>query len=162
MKNTFEQRQEELLAARLAGLLPRIDICGHPFIIDWRLRELRPENDFSTRIDLRNVPMSEDGEHYLFFYHVPTKSVVHIDENITSKPKDTVLVELPYELVLDPVAVARQYGLKDTSMLDDYPILENLKAKIIPVEETRLPELIKANREKQSRKTDGKRKGKSL
>jgi hypothetical protein len=140
---------DALLQRRLAGELPRIDIAGHPFIIDWRLKELRPVDDLSSRLDLKRMAMDADGLNYLCFYHIPTRSELHIDEAITEMPKDTVMLTIPYELKLDPVGVAREYGLDDTYLLHSYPILPDLKAKVTPLEETALPDMILRNKKKQ-------------
>ena len=145
MKTTFFKEE---LVQRLAGILPRIDIAGQNFIVDWRLKELRAENDFSKRIDLRHMAMDDKGENYLCFYHLPSKSVFVADDHLTELPKDTVMLEIPFELWLDPVGVARQYGQEDTFLLDNYPIRPELKAKVVPLEDTGLPELIKRNRGK--------------
>lgn len=165
MMKKLKHNDEALVAARLNGILPRIDIAGYPFIVDWRLKELRPVDDFSTRLDLRHMPMSDDGEKYLCFYHVPTRCEWKANDSITAVPKDVVLLEIPYELKLDPVSVARQYGLKDTELLENHPIQKELKAKVIPLEETGLPDLIKQNREKLKypvRSKTQKQKGKGL
>ena len=158
MKKTYTD--ESLLEKRLAGELPRIDIAGHPFIIDWRLKELRPVDDFSTRIDLRNMPMDAEGVNYLCFYHIPTKSALHLSDKITELPKDTVMLAIPYELKLDPVGVAREYGAEDTFMLGSYPIQRNLKAKVVPLEETGLPDIVRRNKEQQQKQGNKNRKQK--
>ncbi len=149
MKKTYTE--ESLLDRRLAGELPRIDIAGYPFIIDWRLKELRPVDDFSSRIDLRNMAMDAEGINYLCFYHIPSKTVLHLSDTITELPKDTVMLEIPYELKLDPVGVAREYGAEDTFMLNSYPIQKDLMAKVVPLEETGLPDIVRRNNEQQKK-----------
>lgn len=146
MKKEFSK--EEMLARRLAGILPVIDIAGHPFTVDWRLKELRPVDDFSTRLDLNRMAMNEDGTAYLCIYHLPSKSELYIQDNITELPKDAVLLEIPYEFELDPVGVARQYGLRDTELLDDHPIIQDLKAIVKPLSEIRIHEIVQRNKAK--------------
>jgi hypothetical protein len=154
---------KELLGQRLAGVLPVIDIAGQAYIIDWRLKELRAEDDPDATIRLERMAMDANGENYLCFYHLPTRAVVNISPDITLLPTDMVMLEIPNELRLDPIGTARQYGLEDTFMLDRYPIKGELKARVIPVEETGLPGLIKANLSKQKSKQMKKRqKGKGL
>lgn len=146
------KNNDQLLKRRLNGLLPRIDIAGEPFIVDWRMKELRAEDDFNVRTNLKDLPMTADGEHYTCFYHIPSRSVVPLPEHLTRMTSDTVLLEIPYELKLDPVSVAREYGLPETALLDKYPIQEGLKARVIPLEETPLAEMVRKNRDKQEAK----------
>ena len=136
---------EQLLERRLSGTLPVIDIMGYPFIIDWRLKELRPVNDFNTRLDLKTMAMNNDGNKYLCYYHIPTRSEVVPDKSIKELPTDVLLLEIPFELVLDPVGVAREYGLGDTDLLNRYPIQREIKATVIPLEQSYLAEIVKRN-----------------
>ena len=140
---------EELLAQRLAGILPRIDIAGQQFIIDWRLKELRDARDASVRIDLHGLPIDETGEQYLFFYNTRLKKADPPDPKMTHLPKDVVLLKIPYEMKLDPVGVAREYGLPDMELLERFPIQRELKVTVIPLDETELVQLVKRNRDKQ-------------
>lgn len=140
---------EELLAQRLAGILPRIDIAGEPFIIDWRLKELRDARDPSVRIDLHSLPMDETGEQYLFFYNTRLKKADPPDPKTTRLPDDVVLLKIPYEMKLDPVGVAREYGLPDKELLERFPIQRELKVAVIPLDQTELVQLVKRNRDKQ-------------
>lgn len=170
MEKEYNQPQnltdEQRLDRRLSGVLPVIDIMGYPFIIDWRLRELRLQSDTSIRLDLKSMPMSSDGDKYLCYYHPPTYSEFVADKNIRQLPKDVVLLEIPYELILDPVAVARQYGLADTELLDRFPIRQEIKATAVPLEQSYLAELVKNNQARSKKSTIRKphktRKGKGL
>ncbi|AOM80065.1 hypothetical protein [Pedobacter steynii] len=139
---------EELLQSRLDGQLPIIDIAGKDFNVVWQDRMLKPTNGSGSGLDLDNMPLDEDGLNYLCFYNQATESQVLIPENITRLPEDTVLLKIPNELYLDPVGVARDYGQPDAFLLNLYPIRGNLKAEVIPIELSGLPELIKANKEK--------------
>jgi hypothetical protein len=47
---------------------------------------------------------------------------------------------------LDPIAVAREYGIGETDLLNDHPFQMNLKAKVTPLSETGLPEYIQNNK----------------
>ncbi len=153
----------ELLESRLAGILPKIDIAGQAYFIDLRLKELRSEAAPHSTIRFANMAMDASGNNYLCFYHLPTRNVVNIPGDITAMPKDIVMLEIPNELMLDPVGTARQYGLADTFMLERYPIRAELRARVVPVEETGLPGLIRANRSKQTaQKIRKPKKGKGL
>lgn len=145
-KNDFDVIvDQKLLSVRLSGMLPKINIAGHNFIVDLRLSELRPENDFSTKIDLRNLDVSNDGEKFICFYEPSSKKVVEIDSTITELPKGVVMLEIPDEMKLDPVAVARQFGVDEKSFLRKYPLQMQLDAKVVPLSETGLPAFVKKN-----------------
>jgi hypothetical protein len=139
---------EELLQSRLGNNLPLIDIAGKDFMVVWEDRMLKPTSGTGNGLDLDNMPLDENGFNYLCFYNLVTQSQVLIPENITRLPEDTILLKIPNELYLDPVGVARDYGQADTFLLNLYPIRENLKAEVIPIELSGLPELIKSNKEK--------------
>lgn len=167
-KNDFDIIvDQKLLTERLNGILPLIKIAGHDFIIDLRLNELRPMDDFSTRINLKDLDVSNDGEKFLCFYHLPSKQVVDVSPTLTELPKDVVMLEIPNELVLDPVGIAKMNGLPDSAFLKQYPIQKNLEAKVVALSETGLPRLIEKNkrqitRQRQGRKSLKNKKGKRL
>lgn len=138
---------QELLAQRRNGLLPKIDIAGAEYIIDLRLAELRPAGDFSPAISLRDLDLSADGEYYLAYFHPAIRQVVPIDPKLTELPDGVIQLQISNELRLDPVAMARKYGMEENDVLRRYPIQKNLKAVIVPLHETGLPALIQRNRE---------------
>lgn len=143
--------EEELLERRIAGILPRIDINGDAFIIDLRLMELRAERDPFIRIDLAHLPMDDAGDNYLCFYN--TKEHIEDPPNpeMTELPKDVVLLTIPNESRLDPVGLARQYGLPDDGLLEKFPIQPDLKAIVTALDQTELTWLVDRNLEKQRR-----------
>lgn len=159
---------DEKLRERLSGKLPLIDIGGTDFIIDWRLKELREKDNPHNRIELKHLEMDDAGENYLCLYDWGAKQVYAFDRNIKVLPENVTALQIPYELRLDPVAVAREYGLKDVAMLSQYPIQEQLTAKVIPLSETALPKLVLANQKKATGNTSTKKqdhkskKGRSL
>lgn len=137
---------EDLLQSRLDGHLPVIDIADKNFEVVWKERLLQPES--GPYLDLDNMALDENGLNYLCFYNLVTQSQVLIPGNITRLPADIVLLKIPNELYLDPIGVARDYGQSDTFLLNLYPIRPNLKAEVIPIEQSGLVELIKINKEK--------------
>lgn len=137
---------------RLMGVLPKIDIAGHNYIIDGRLQELRLQGDQSSIINLKRLPVSGDGKKYLAFFHLPSRQVVNVNNTITELPREVVMLEIPNAIYLDPVGVARHYGLEDTALLRNHPIRDNLKATVKPLNETELPELVQKNLQKHSQK----------
>ncbi|WP_423147799.1 hypothetical protein [Rubrolithibacter danxiaensis] len=141
---------KKLLQERLNGKLPMINIAGHDFIVDFRLKELRPKDDFSTSIRLHDLHYVIEQEKYLAYYHPASHQVIDIDPaRIKEVPRGVVLIEIPFERKLDPVAAAREYGMDYKDMLVKYPILKNLQANVIPIEQTNLPKLVKTNRERE-------------
>jgi hypothetical protein len=145
---------DENLAMRLSGKLPHIDLAGTDFTIDWRLKELRETELPWKHISLRDMEMSDSGEEYLCFYNVKTHELFEPDENLLELPENVVVLEIPYEIKLDPVAVAREYGIGEIDLLTDHPFQMKLAAKVTPLLETGLPDFIKQNLENRSNQQD--------
>lgn len=140
---------EQAVQRRVKGILPIITIVDDEYIVDWRLKELRMKDRPENIISLKNMDMDDKGSSYLCFYDKKAKAVIRIGDDITELPKDAVMLKIPYELKLDPVGVAREYGLGDTELLNRFPIQENLQAEQVPLKDTMLPKIIEANRKKQ-------------
>lgn len=96
--------------------------------------------------------MDGSGEAYLCFYHTLSHEIFIPAEDITELPENVVVLEIPYELKLDPVAVARCYGMGETDFLREHPIQLSLVAKVIPLSESGLPEFIENNLKKRAYK----------
>jgi uncharacterized protein YbaR (Trm112 family) len=137
--------QIQLLARRLMGALPHIEIAGIDFTVDWRLRELRETSAPWNKIDLNVLRESESGEEYLGLYDTKGKRLYDLDDNITILPENVIGLEIPHEIKLDPVAVAREYGIDIVQFVQLNPIVKDLKAFIRPVTETGLPEMVAEN-----------------
>lgn len=133
------------LARRLMGVLPHIDIAGVDFTIDWRLRELRETAVPWNKINLDELRESESGEEYLGLYDTRERRLHEFDPDMISLPENVVGIEIPNEIKLDPVAVAREYGIDVNEFLERHPMQNNLKALVRPISETGLPELVVAN-----------------
>ena len=133
------------LARRLMGVLPHIDIAGVDFTIDWRLRELRETAVPWNKINLDELRESESGEEYLGLYDTTERRLHEFDPDMISLPENVVGIEIPNEIKLDPVAVAREHGIDVNEFLERHPMQNNLKALIRPISETGLPELVVAN-----------------
>jgi hypothetical protein len=144
-KKQPELSQLELVAWRLAGKLPHIDINGTDFTIDLRLRELRDRESPWNSIDLTDLEPQLDGDGPSFFYDTKKHSLYELDGNLTELPENVVLVELPNEYILDPVAAARSVGYSDDRFLGEYPIQQYLIAVVTRLEETFLPKMIQEN-----------------
>lgn len=141
-------------ALRLSGMLPHIDLAGTDFTIDWRMKELRETELPWKNISLRNMEMSDSGEEYLCFYNIETHEVFEPDEMLFELPDKVVVLEIPYEIKLDPVAVAREYGIGETDLLADHPFQMKLTAKVTPLSETGLSKFIEENKRRNDQKND--------
>lgn len=137
--------------------MPVVDLAGDDFTVAWKDKELLIKHDTGSTTNLYDLPLDVDAQSYLCFYHLPSKSAMVIPENITKIPEDIVLLKIPHEFFLDPVGAARQYGLEDTFLLQQYPLQEKIKAEVIPIEASGLPDLVKANNEKARQHNAGKR-----
>jgi hypothetical protein len=137
--------QAELVAWRLAGRLPHIDICGTDFTVDLRLGELRETESSWNRLDISELETALDSDNHEFFYDTRKHGIYDLDDHLTELPENVVLVELPNDYILDPVAAARSVGYDDDRFLEEYPIQENLKAGIKTLSETFLPDFVAEN-----------------
>lgn len=143
-------------ALRLSGMLPHIDLAGTDFTIDWRLKQLRETEEPWKNISLKEMEMSDSGEEYLCFFHTETHELFEPDENLFDLPDKVVVLEIPYEIKLDPVAVAREYGIGETDLLTDHPFQMKLVAKVTPLSETGLSKFIEENNKKRNDQQDNR------
>lgn len=141
--------QEELLEVRMKGKLPVIDIAGHPFYVDMRMRTLRPHDDFSTL----GIPFSAFDDYSIsddvaWIPYDPQKHTIK-DINpsqLTSIPQGWMIVEIPHPWKLDPFGYARECGFELKDVLKEHPIQADLKARIVPWNETNIIEAIQENK----------------
>lgn len=140
-----EQKAAELLDRRLAGELPHIDIAGTDFTIDWRLKQIRETAVPSNQLEFKDMELSASGDAYLCFYDNKKHSLYEPPENIKALPKNVVLLEIPNEIKLDPIAVAREHGIDHVALLKENPIQSELRAIVKPLSESGLPNLIAEN-----------------
>ncbi|MBN9293599.1 MAG: hypothetical protein J0G96_06435 [Flavobacteriia bacterium] len=125
---------DDRVIERLSGQRPEIDIAGERYIIDWRWKELRYVNDPRIRLFIEDFEKIENGSVYSGLYNLKTKTMADYLQ-LDQKMEDLVILHVPNEFVLDPVGVAREYGLKQTALLNRFPICDSLKAKIQPLDE---------------------------
>lgn len=148
--------QEELLHERTKlGKLPVIEIAGHPFYVDTRMEYFRPHDDFSTL----GIPFSvfnrfEVSYRPIMIAYDPKKHTnLNIDyEKLTEIPADWIMIELPHPKILDPYGYARENGLNIEETLKQYPLNENMKAKVVPWEEAGVMYFIKENQKRLNRR----------
>ena len=151
LEDPVQQKQAaEQLRIRLLGKLPHIDLAGTDFTIDWRLRQMRETELPWKNISFNDLEMDDYGDKYLCFFNTETHDLYMPPEDLIALPANVVVLEIPNELNLDPVAVAREYGSDLTQLLQEYPIQETLFAKVTPLSETGLPEFIENNIRRQN------------
>jgi hypothetical protein len=140
-----QQKAAELLKIRQSGKLPHIDLAGTDFTVDWRLRQMRDTEQPWNNISFDDFEMDDYGNKYLCFFNTQTHELYMPPEDLIELQEHVVVLEIPNELDLDPVAVAREYGSNLSELLREYPINENLVAKVSPLSETGLPAMIENN-----------------
>lgn len=153
-----QQKAAELLKIRLAGKLPHIDLAGTDFTVDWRLKEMRETELPWKNISFDDLEMDDHGDNYLCFFDTEIHELYMPPGNLLKLPDNVVVLEIPNEVKLDPVAVARQYGSDLNELLKEHPIQETLKAKLWPLSESGLPEIIENNIRMQEQADDKQRK----
>lgn len=142
---------QEAFIRRREGILPTINIAGEDFVFDLRLHELRHAKYFFPVISLESFDLTNDGWNYEAYYHPVLKQVVDIDPMLTEFPEHVIKIKIPNEIGLDPVGTARQYGMEERELLRRYPIQKELKAELISLSDTQIPELIRRNKEQLQR-----------
>jgi hypothetical protein len=148
LEDPLQGQAAELLKIRLSGKLPHIDLAGTDFTIDWRLRQLRETEQPWKHISFENLDIDEFSEGYLCFFDTQSHEIFIPEENITELPENVVVLEIPNELKLDPVALARDLGIDEAELLAEHPIQMNLAAKVFPLSESGLPDFIENNRKR--------------
>ncbi|MBL7706787.1 MAG: hypothetical protein JNM21_14670 [Taibaiella sp.] len=142
------------------GKLPTLDIAGHIFYVDMQMDKLRPKDDFgSYGISFNEIEeyFSEDRGSYLIPYDPKKREFRELDyENITSIPKDLIVIEFPFQQVLDPVGWNRQggWGLKED--LKHIELKGHFTAKVVDWKQTFIVDIIKDNLERMKPK-EGKK-----
>lgn len=143
---------QDLVQLREKGVLPIIEIAGHPFYVDLRMDNLRPKDDFSTiGIQFSEIDycLVKDESMYQFPYNTKSRTYEDIDvDAITAIPKNVIIVEIPYKSKLDPIGYSRKYGLDQKGILRAYPPEAEMKARSVPWKETPINEIIARNLEK--------------
>jgi hypothetical protein len=134
------------IAMRLSGKLPHINLAGTDFTVDWRLRQMRETELPWKNISFEYMETSEDGEELLCFYDTETHELFEPDRSLLEMPKNVVILQIPNEAKLDPVAVARELGIGLTDLLTEHPLKMELSAKVTPLSDSGLQQFIEQNR----------------
>lgn len=134
------------------GILPQLHIKGHIFYPYIREDRLQPKDDFSTMglsYDFMDRYLYPNARAYLIPYDPKKHEVREIDlDTVTEYPKDIIPVEIPLKHETDPFGYAIRHQLPIQEFLMEYPPKAHPQAKVFSWKETRLPEIIEANRQK--------------
>lgn len=138
------------LKERLSGLLPIVDIAGHPFYVDLRMDMLRPKDDFLSE----GIVFSKIEDYYVDGkddYCIPYNPIKHefqeIDfSSVTEIPKDIIVVSIPHESVLDPIGYNRKHGFDELSNLKESNLKSHFKAGQVAWKDTGIEEAIRENK----------------
>lgn len=146
---------QQALGRRLMGQLPTVDITGHTFYVDIRMDMLRPKDDFlSNGIVFNQIDhfYDDDRKVYTIPYNPKTHEFQDLDyDNITSVPKDLIVVSFPHVSVLDPVGYNRKGGWDETYGLKETNLKSHFEAKVVDWKETGIDATIQVNINKQRR-----------
>jgi hypothetical protein len=141
----IDDREDVLTLRRLAGILPEIDIGGAKFTVHWHSRELQEVESPSNKIDIKAMELNSYKDGYEAFYHSGKRRLYVVPADITELPENVSLLHIPYEMELDPVAVAREKGLDELAYANGHPVKAGLKGYLWSLEKTTLPEIIAKN-----------------
>jgi len=142
----------QLLARRLNGNLPSIDLAGlESFNIDLQAGVLSSRTFIGSIIKLKDLTIMGTPENkYVGFYDLKARKVVDVDAStITQLPENVVFIEVPPMEKLDPVGLARLQGLEDLYHVRQFGIERDLSIKITPLENTILDLYVIQNQESQ-------------
>ncbi|MBT2559808.1 hypothetical protein J7E50_17955 [Pedobacter sp. ISL-68] len=138
------------LKERLSGLLPIVDIAGHPFYVDLRMDMLRAKDDFLSEgiVFSKIEDYYVDGkEEYCIPYNPKTHEFKEIDfSSITEIPKDIIVVSVPHESALDPIGYNRKHGFEELSNLKESNLKSHFKAGQVAWKDTGIEETIRENK----------------
>lgn len=140
------------LKQRQKGRLTTIEIEGHTFYVDIPMDRLRPKDDFLSK----GIVFSEIDHYYeeeKQLYSIPYNASKHefqeVDfENLTELPKGLILIEFPYERILDPIGFNRKHGVDPLWGLKETGIKSHFEARKVDWKETGLEEMIEENRKR--------------
>ena len=96
-----------------ARLLPVFQIEGTEFLVDIRLNEFRQKDAPWNRISMDELRESTVSEVTALVYDTDTKNIYEGIVDPDNIPAHVKLVIVPSLMELDPVGLARKYGLAD-------------------------------------------------
>ncbi|RKE47174.1 hypothetical protein [Sphingobacterium detergens] len=146
------------LKDRLSGALPEIELLpGHIFVVDWKHRYLLIKDDNEHGIlHFSNMLKTKDETAYLCAYHIPSHSEYKYEAGDSSIPKDVIILEIPYELKLDPVAVALEYKVDINKTVRVFPVQKELRANRVRLSKEQASGIFELFRKKQEEQSQNK------
>ncbi|UOE47810.1 hypothetical protein MTO98_25710 [Mucilaginibacter sp. SMC90] len=138
-----DDQEDVATLRRLAGILPEIDIGGTSFTVDWKSRELRETGHPANKIDITAMALNYFKDGYEALYDTGHRQLYTIGEGIHEIPENVLLLHIPYEMELDPVAVAQEKGLDDLVFSNGHPVRNHLKGYLWPIDQNTLAQLPK-------------------
>ncbi|ATP57413.1 hypothetical protein CPT03_13500 [Pedobacter ginsengisoli] len=139
---------DEAIDRRLKGELPKITLMEKPYVIDIRMQELRSVAQPAERIGIKELEMSSDGEKLHLFFDTIQGQQISKESVLMPFREGIVLMEMPNEILLDPVGAARLYKLEDTELLSRFPMKMNHQALAIPLTKIAHQEMIELQQKK--------------
>ena len=125
--------------------LPELNIAGTLFTVDARLNEFRQKDAPWNRISMDDI--AEEGELSGFLFDKNTKQVYNGEADPDNLPGHICLAIIPPIIELDPVGLARRFGLADHDLIPTSK--EHQKpAKVTPLAK----DLTKNNQRKKGRR----------
>lgn len=139
---------ESQVLERKKGVLPLVQIQDHPFQVDVMKDELRSLFNPSKRLPFEGMVDNEMDHGYKFFLDSKNLTLVHVHAEMIQIPESLVLVEIPDVMVLDPIGMARKYGLRDEFFLKTYGYKSSIQAKVINASQSGLLEFVERNKKR--------------
>ncbi|UYQ92160.1 hypothetical protein MKQ68_18905 [Chitinophaga horti] len=141
---------DDAIVRRLEGTLPRVNIEGNVYQVDWENRRLSGEGlaDISIKSRLSESPLELAKS--AFHYDLATRQTVMPDFRASVMPDNIILVFLPDIRWIDPIGYARSTGLEDTALLPRYPMRgDTTMLKSVALAQTSFADVVEANRKKE-------------
>jgi hypothetical protein len=147
---------DDALNKRLKGELPEIQFDGITYLADLANLRISQKENPEMKFELTHWDSYHNAD---FFYNPRTKIPVWIDPRISELPKDMVVIRLHNFEHIDPVGFAMYMKQPPTTLVTQKAWHQpKFKAEVIPLHQTKIPELIRWNQMEQekfkTKKTD--------
>src|SRR5690606_34030196 len=86
-------------------------------------------------------------EAYIIPYNPKTRTFQEVSLSIKEIPEDLIVVRIPEQRTLDPIACNRDLDMNKSDLLKKEGVRLNYEAKVIPWHQTRFAETVKRNKE---------------
>lgn len=137
---------------RQNGALPQVEIEGQNFYVDYRMRCLRPQDNFHTngiQFDELEYYFDDQQDRFIFPYDKKKLDIASIDiDTVTVIPSNVVIVTLPCLQALDPIGYSRATGFDREEILRETPQNQKTIAGQISWEKSGIYAVIEENKKK--------------